>query len=311
MKKVFVLSLVALTVIFQFGCKSAPTPAPVPEEKATGPLVLSVSYTPEYFSPDGDGEDDQLSITLGVKGDTEVVSWTFDIMQPVLAVRQGQQASIFKHFEGSGAPGEVIIWDGRSDPRALPARRNADGTEGEARQPRAFRVESATDYPYIFKVTGADGIVSELSNGVIHVDILVIKEDDGRLRVQVPSIVFRANAADFKGLPERTVTNNERVISRIAASLNKFPDYKVSVEGHANPENAPGTSKRTAEEQKESQKGNVSEKRAEAIVDLLIADKVAKARLSAVGLGISKPIVEFDDTDNLWRNRRVEFYLSK
>jgi outer membrane protein OmpA-like peptidoglycan-associated protein len=129
--------------------------------------------------------------------------------------------------------------------------------------------------------------------------------------VQVPSIVFRANAADFKGLPERTVANNERVINRIAASLNKFPDYKVSVEGHANPENAPGTKQRTAEEQQESKKGNVSEKRAEAIVALLIEESVAKERLTAVGLGISRPIVEFEDTDNLWRNRRVEFYLSK
>jgi outer membrane protein OmpA-like peptidoglycan-associated protein len=259
------------------------------------PIVLGVSFEPEYFSPDGDGENDILSIILTVAGG-EAASWSFDILQPAPANAQSH-ARVFKHFEGAGAPTEAILWDGRSDP---------DSATG-----RSTRVMSATDYPYVFTVIDAQGVVSGSMNGVICVDVLVIREDDGRLRIQIPSIVFRTNAEDFKDLPERTVTNNERVIRRIAFILNKVPAYKVRVEGHANPESVPGTKARANEEKRERASNSVSEKRAKAIVDMLIQDGVAKDRLTAVGLGISKPITEFEDRDNWWKNRRVEFYLEK
>jgi flagellar motor protein MotB len=299
------VSLMPLIATLVLSCVSKPASS-APEAVNT---PAGVSITPEYFSPDGDGENDELFIAI--KGG-DISSWTFDILQPTIANREGQEVRVFKHFEGTGA--QTIQWDGRSDPRERRQRQNAGATPADATaQPamRSTRVMSSTDYPYVFIATDKQGVKGEPVNGIISVDVLVITESDGRKRVQVPSIVFRPGAADFIGLDGRIVANNQRVIRRIASILNKFPDYKVSVEGHANPENAPGTTARANEEKLESAKGSVSEKRAQVIVDQLVTDGVDKARLTAVGIGVSKPIADFDDTDNSWQNRRVEFYLQK
>lgn len=304
---------IGLTLLWTAACSALPSLPSVlsqPEEPtnqtvAIGDITLNVSLDPLYFSPDGDGENDELSITLGVTGGA-IASWTFDILQPESSPRSGQ---IFKHFEGAGVPNDKIVWDGRSDPFEAP-RRNPK--EGEAKTvTRTLRVESATNYPYAFSITDDKGVVSEPIKGIIQVDILLLKTDDNRLQIRVPSIVFRSNAADFKDLPDRVVANNQRVITRIAAALNRFPDYKVSIEGHANPENAPGTKARVDEEKKESAKGSLSEKRASAILNLLSEAGVDKKRMTALGWGVSKPVADFTDSDNSWRNRRVEFFLDK
>lgn len=38
---------------------------------------------------------------------------------------------------------------------------------------------------------------------------------------------------------------------------------------------------------------------------------VSEARLSTTGAGGRKPVAQRDDTDNWWKNRRVEFILNK
>jgi outer membrane protein OmpA-like peptidoglycan-associated protein len=263
--------------------EEAPPPPPPPSDD---PISLNVSFEPALFSPDGDGENDQLSILLGVSGG-QAASWTFDILQPEVS----GSTAVFKHFGGDGAPPARQNWDGRSD--------------------RQEPVQSATDYPYVFTVTEAGRKVSEPVTGKIQVDVLVTRTRDGRLQIQVPSIVFRSNAADFENLPASTIRNNERVGRRIAAILNKFPDYKVQVEGHANPVSAPGTAARTAEEERENASGAVSEQRAQLISRMLVAAGVDGSRLSATGKGISSPVVDYNDRDNWWQNRRVEFYLEK
>jgi outer membrane protein OmpA-like peptidoglycan-associated protein len=259
-------------------------------------MAISASYEPQYFSPDGDGVNDELFITLGVNTERKIAGWVFDILQPTISGRSGQ---VFKHFEGSGVPTARIVWDGRSDAQ-------------QTRQGIAYEtVQAATDYLYTFSVTDTDGNKSEPLTGEIHIDVLVIRENDGRLRIQVPSIVFRTNAADFGALTGEIVANNRQVISRIAIILNKFPDYSVQVEGHANPENLPGTSARQTEDQYESRRGSISELRAQAIVNFLVENGVERSRLTAIGMGISRPLTEYADMDNRWKNRRVEFYLEK
>jgi flagellar motor protein MotB len=250
-------------------------------------INLSAEYEPLYFSPDGDGRNDQLYITLSVSGVDAISSWNFEILQPSLA----GNSSVFKRFSGTGIPSERVVWNGRSD--------------------RGELVQAATDYPYIYTITDANGNKSPPLNGQIHVDVFVMRRSDGRLQIQVPSIIFRTNAADFTGLTRDVVSNNSLVIQRIATILNRYPDYQVQVEGHANPENAPGSTARITEERFESRAGSVSENRALAIVRFLVTNGVAETRLTAVGMGISTPIVTFEDRENWWQNRRVEFFLKR
>lgn len=244
----------------------------------TGP-ELAFTYTPEYFSPDNDGVDDELFITLTARDRSPIANWVVEIKEPEAPY------PLFKRIEGRGTPAARIVWDGRSD-------------KGEL-------VQSATDYPYTYTATDVLGNSSTIE-GKIGVDVLVIRDGD-RLKIQIPSIVFRANAADFEGLPRETVDNNTRILRRIAQILNNFRDYRVQVEGHANPTQPAGAAR--DREQPELQR--LSEARARAVVDILVRYGVSRGRLSSFGVGGSSPVVAFEDRDNWWKNRRVEFILIK
>ena len=241
----------------------------------SGP-VLSFTYQPQYFSPDNDGVDDELVMSLGIQDASPIASWTLEIREPQ------PPYLLFYRLEGRGSPAGRTLWDGRSN-------------KGEL-------VQAATDYPVSFTAVDALGNSSSLSS-TIGVDVLVIRDGD-RLRIQVPSIIFRENAADFNSLTGATVDNNLRVLRRIAEILNKFRDYKVQVEGHANP-----VLRTQAEETSELQP--LSESRARAVVNMLVEFGVARNRLSAIGMGGSRPVVKHEDHDNWWKNRRVEFILIK
>jgi outer membrane protein OmpA-like peptidoglycan-associated protein len=55
----------------------------------------------------------------------------------------------------------------------------------------------------------------------------------------------------------------------------------------------------------------LSEARARAVVNYLVDLGIERGRLSSVGVGGARTVVEFGDRDNWWKNRRVEFILEK
>jgi flagellar motor protein MotB len=161
----------------------------------------------KYFSPDNDGIEDELFINLAAQSDVPLASWTFEIRGP-----QGSTGDVFWKTGGADKIADRITWDGRS-------------LKGEL-------VQAATDYPFTFTVTDSVGQTSTV-RGYVPVDVLVIRDGD-RLKIAVPSIIFRENAADFNGLAAEVVDKNVQVLRRIAEILNKFRDYRIQVEGHAN-----------------------------------------------------------------------------
>ncbi len=253
-----------------------------------GPRV-GLSLSPEYFSPDNDGVDDELRISLSVADASPVDNWRFEVFE--LAVQEGAGARrerLFFSWSGRGRPAERLAWDGRSQ--------------------RGELVESATDYPYRFTITDAWGNRT-VSEGVIKVDVLVVRDGD-RLKIKVPSIVFRANFADFKELTPEVLARNEEVLKRIAAILNRFRDYKIRVEGHANSiAKMTGAGQAAIDREENTELLPLSLSRAQAVMGKLIEFGVDARRLSARGLGSSEPVVPFTDAENRWKNRRVEFIL--
>lgn len=242
--------------------------------------VLSFSSQPDYFSPDGDGVDDELTIFLSAQSVFPIVSWSFEIREPQPPYQ------VFYQVEGKGKPAERIVWNGKN-------------SKGEL-------VQAATDYPFTFKAEDTQGGAGSLE-GHIGVDVLVIREGSG-LRIQVPSIIFRAGYADFAGLPKETVDNNNRVLRRIAEILNKFRDYKVLIEGHAN--RTKSNAAEAAEEER-TELQPLSESRARAVVNYLVEFGVNRNRLSSIGMGSTKPVARVEDHNDWWKNRRVEFILIK
>ena len=256
------------------------------------PPQLTVKTAPQFFSPDNDGENDDLYIQLKGNDVVPLKNWSFQIKDP--------NNKPFWSTSGKSSITERIVWDGRSNSGEL--------------------VQSAMDYPYTFTVTDTLGMTSTVE-GTIEIDILVIRVGDV-LKMAVPSIIFRQDAADFNiqqvdsngkvtkpGITEAQAKNNERVLKRIAQILNKFKNYTVTVEGHAN-------SVTGLEEEETTNKYGLaleplSKSRAEFVVSKLKSYGVNGGRLSAVGRGGRQPVAARGDKDNAWKNRRVEFILNK
>jgi outer membrane protein OmpA-like peptidoglycan-associated protein/flagellar hook assembly protein FlgD len=260
----------------------------VADAKSTPVLVdssgpnLELSCGPDLFSPDDDGVNDVLSIRLKAEDVSPIARWSLDIYEPNME-NGTNPVHIFKHFEGSAVPVEELMWNGR-------------GNNGDL-------VQSAVDYPYVYTVTDALGNTST-KKGAFSIDVLVIREGD-RFRIQIPSIVFPADSAVFDGLNQSTLDNNNHVINRVAQILNKFRNYKVMVEGHANPTTAPGPDR----EQEEPSLKDLSERRAGYVLEQLVRNSVARNRLSFSGAGGTMPVVPFEDHSGWWKNRRVDFIL--
>ena len=256
------------------------------------PPSLTVQTAPKYFSPDNDGLDDDLYIKLKGESSVPLASWSFEIKNP-----QGR-GSFWKR-SGTSTITERLIWDGYSNSGEL--------------------VQSATDYPYVFTATDTLGMTSKVE-GFIAVDVLVIRVGDV-LKMQIPSIIFRADKADFvgkdkdavHGLSADVITNNERVLQRVADILNKFRDYNVVIEGHAN-----NLSNTEEEETATVLNGQpniplvpLSKDRAEYVKSRLVKYGVNESRLSTEGKGGRYPVAPSTDRNVSWKNRRVEFILQK
>jgi outer membrane protein OmpA-like peptidoglycan-associated protein len=250
------------------------------------PPVITISLSPQPFSPDGDGVDDELTVNLDVVSASEVRTWHIEIREPVAPY------NLFSEWRGEGMPPETLVWDGLS-------------SDGEL-------VQSASDYNFALMVSNMYD--HSIYQGKIKVDVLVRREGD-ILRVIVPSIVFAPNSAEFiKGLDTEIAENNEMILQRIAEVLNRFPTYTIEVEGHANP-TTPVGNQRNTEETKGLYRGDIglqplSENRAKAVVSYLSSHGVDASRLLPKGVGGTRTVVDYTDKDNVWKNRRVEFILT-
>lgn len=80
----------------------------------------------------------------------------------------------------------------------------------------------------------------------------------------------------------------------LARMLNQHPDLRVSVDGHADASGG------------EPYNQSLSERRARAVADQMIAKGVAPSRLSVRGFGESRPLVDNASPEGRARNRRVE-----
>ncbi|HEY6080482.1 MAG TPA: OmpA family protein [Polyangiaceae bacterium] len=106
-------------------------------------------------------------------------------------------------------------------------------------------------------------------------------------------ILFETNQAVIR--PE-----SNKLLERLAKLINEHPEYsKISVDGH--------TDERGSEELNQ----RLSEERAKSVMDALVAQGVAKDRLSSRGFGASKPRIKSSDPLAYTINRRVEFHVTR
>ena len=125
--------------------------------------------------------------------------------------------------------------------------------------------------------------------------------------LRIPPVYFSTNTADFEGLGAGIIENNIYALELVTQILDTYNNYRVVIEGHANPTSPEGR----AREAEEPVLRLISEARAQRAFDELVRRGVDPSRLQTVGLGTSKTIISFSDNKNAWQNRRVVFILIK
>ncbi|WP_020013928.1 OmpA family protein [Promicromonospora sukumoe] len=106
--------------------------------------------------------------------------------------------------------------------------------------------------------------------------------------VEIPNITFVTDSAEL-------TEHGRKVVRKAAEVLAEHPEVEVRIEGHTD---SVGTDEHNQD---------LSERRAEKVVDELVKQGVERDRLTWKGFGESDPLVVPRTFDDLEKNRRVEF----
>jgi len=235
---------------------------------------------PVPFTPDEDGENDVLDISIQSGENSGIVSWKLEIIDP--------KDNVFMTFEEKGAPNTKISWDGLSNSGEL--------------------LQAASTYKVVLRATDAFGNIGAIEKD-LETGIFVIKEADGRLRIRIPSIYFGGYLSDFLIVNEKQLTSNLDTVRTLARLLNKYEDYSITIEGYA--AHLLWKNKALRDREQEEVLNPLSRARAENVRRALIILGVERKRMQTLGRGGENPVVPHDDTKGRWKNRRVEFILEK
>ncbi len=245
----------------------------------TAPPSSEILISPYPFSPDNDGIDDEVSISLNMADLSGIREWSMEIYDPA--------GNIFKTYEGKGSPAGKIIWDGISDTGEL--------------------VQAAEDYTFVLE--SSDNLGNSIGKkGVIPVDVLVVRDGD-KLKIRISSIKFSPNSPELEADIPEIKEKNEKIIKRLSEILNKYSSYMIRIEGHAN--NLSWADPARAKIEEKDELIPLSNARCVTVRDILAENGVKKERVTMEGLGGTDPVVPFSDLKNRWKNRRVEFILIK
>jgi outer membrane protein OmpA-like peptidoglycan-associated protein len=104
-------------------------------------------------------------------------------------------------------------------------------------------------------------------------------------------------AVQFEHGSARLKPESNRILNQVADILVRYPDYRLEINGHTDNTGADDFNKR------------LSQDRAKACFDYLLAKGISIRRMSYVGFGETRPIADNNTLTGRQLNRRVEFNL--
>ncbi len=119
-----------------------------------------------------------------------------------------------------------------------------------------------------------------------------VEEKDGQQQ-----LVVTMKSALLFDTDSFSITHGRETLDGIAEALIEYPESKVIVKGY--------TDSRGTEEYNLQ----LSQRRADAVKNYLVAKQVSAARITAVGFGESFPVASNDTVEGRQRNRRVEIEI--
>ncbi len=236
------------------------------------PPVFEVIYSTDEFSPDGDGKNDSLKISIKGSDNNMFDSYKFKIFNA-----SGKKV---KEFIGEKAVAE-IIWNGKDD----------------------HYEEFVHDGDYIFMAQALDiaGNVNAPPKKKITVNtakkivtkIIKVSEEDRGLKINLTSkVLFGADKSELK-------TASYESLDEVIRVLNAYQENKVLIEGHTDSVGSKAVNKK------------VSMERATAVRDYIVNHGIDMKRITVIGCGEEKPIASNRTRAGQAANRRVEIIILK
>ncbi len=155
---------------------------------------------------------------------------------------------------------------------------------GDALSPEAL--EQATSF---LESTAGLTVTSELE-----ISPVVQSRDQLKALLETETITFATGSAE---ITEEGVTVLERVIEILARTFAARPRVEVRIDGH------------TDDQGPEDFNRDLSLRRAQAVLDYMVAAGLPAANLSPEGFGESRPIADNGTEEGRAKNRRIEFTL--
>ena len=140
------------------------------------------------------------------------------------------------------------------------------------------RVAEAANARLNEALTQLRSLVSEITN---------LRETSRGLVISLSDILFETGKSQMKPGAQSNV-------GQIAAILNQYPDFKISVEGHTDSRGSDALNNR------------LSNERAASVRNALVAGGVDAARITSSGFGKTQPVADNATAEGRQQNRRVE-----
>ena len=172
--------------------------------------------------------------------------------------------------------------------RELESQRSARQAQEEAQQAKALAESSATAAELAQREAElasqqAESLRRQLEN-------LQLRQTESGVVVTLGDVLFESGETD---LVDEAITSIEEVVDLLQSE----PEKKIRIEGHTDSTGSTETNLR------------LSQQRADAVLEALVAMGVEASRITSVGMGEDFPIASNDTVEGRSRNRRVDVIL--
>jgi OOP family OmpA-OmpF porin len=113
------------------------------------------------------------------------------------------------------------------------------------------------------------------------------------------AVLSRTGAIYFRAASAKLDTQSRPLLAEVVGVVSKCPGLKVEVSGHTDSDGSPVENKR------------LSERRAQAVTEAIVAAGIPQAQIAATGYGEERPVAANDTSKNKALNRRIEFSATK
>jgi OOP family OmpA-OmpF porin len=172
--------------------------------------------------------------------------------------------------------------------------RNVSGMEGTVEATLYLSTKEKEYWVQLTSFAGTDNAVEAYALNVLEVEAMKQEVAASQMFEAISKAGFIALYINFETGKSTILPESQEIVTQIADMLRENPSLQVSVEGHT--DNI-GTAKANQ---------LLSQARAAAVMNAVIAKGIARTRLSAKGWGQTKPVADNATADGRGKNRRVE-----